>query len=130
MKYIPLIGRILFSLIFISSGLTHVFQLNQMSQYTASMGVPLPTVATLVTGIMILSGGLSILLGYKVKIGAILLVVFLIPTSFIAHAFWSIEDSMQSQMQMSMFMKNIAMTGGALMFYYFGSGPISLENRK
>lgn len=116
-------------MIFISSGLSHIFKLNQMSQYTASMGVPLPTVATLVTGIMILLGGLSILLGYKVKIGAILLIVFLVPTSFIAHAFWGIEDAMQAQMQMVMFMKNIAMTGGALIFYYFGTGPLSLEKQ-
>lgn len=129
MNYIPLIGRILFSMIFISSGLSHIFKLNQMSQYTASMGVPLPTVATLVTGIMILLGGLSILLGYKVKIGAILLIVFLVPTSFIAHAFWGIEDAIQAQMQMVMFMKNIAMTGGAFIFYYFGTGPLSLEKQ-
>lgn len=127
MKYIPLIGRILFSAIFISSGFSQFLKLNEMSQYTASMGVPLPTVATIVAAIMILLGGLSILLGYKVKIGALLLVVFLIPATIIFHAFWGIEDAMQSQMQTIMFMKNIAIIGGALMFYYFGSGPISIE---
>lgn len=129
MKYVPLIGRFLFSIVFILSGLNHIFKLHQMSQYTASMGVPLPTVATLVTGLMILLGGLSILLGYKVKIGAILLIVFLVPTTFIAHAFWSINDPMQSQMQMIMFMKNLFMTGGAFIFYYFGTGPLSLEKQ-
>ena len=129
MKYIPLIGRILYSIIFISSGLNHIFKLSEMSQYTASMGVPLPTLATLVTGLMILAGGLSILLGYKVKIGAMLLVVFLIPTSFIAHAFWNIENAMQAQMQMIMFMENIAVTGGALIFFYFGTGPFSIEKQ-
>jgi len=98
-----------------------------MSQYTASMGVPLPTVATLVTGLMILLGGLSILLGYKVKIGALLLIVFLVPTTFIAHAFWDIQDAMQAQMQMVMFMKNLGLTGAAMLIYYFGSGPLSLE---
>ena len=128
MKFIPLIGRILFSMIFISTGLSHFFKLNDMSMYTASMGVPLPTLATLVTGFMLLFGGLSILLGYKVKIGALILVLFLVPTTFIAHAFWGIEDAMQSQMQMIMFMKNFAMTGSALMFYYFGTGPISIED--
>jgi len=130
MKYIPLIGRILFSLIFISSGLSHIFKLSEMSQYTASMGVPFPTAATLFSGLILLVGGLSILLGYKVKIGAIILVVFLIPTSFIAHAFWGIEDQMQAQMQMILFMKNIAMTGAALMFFYFGTGPLSIEKKE
>jgi len=129
MKYIPLIGRILFSMIFVSSGLSHIIKLGEMSQYTEAMGVPLPTVATLVTGLMLLAGGLSILLGYKVKIGVILLVVFLIPASFIAHAFWTVEDTMQSQMQMIMFMKNLSMAGAALIFYYFGTGPLSIEKQ-
>jgi len=129
MKYVALIGRILYSLIFIFSGFGHIFNLKQMSQYTASMGVPLPTVATLVTGLMILLGGLSILLGYKVKIGALLLIVFLVPTTFIAHAFWGIQDAMQAQMQMVMFMKNLGLTGAALLIYYFGSGPLSLEKQ-
>lgn len=130
MKYIPLIGRILYSIIFLSSGLSHIFMLSQMSQYTASMGVPAPELATIVTGLMIIAGGLSILLGYKVKIGAILLVVFLVPTTFIAHNFWALEDAMMKQMQMAMFMKNLALLGGALIFYYFGSGPLSVEKQK
>ena len=78
---------------------------------------------------MIVVGGFSVLLGYKVKIGTILLVVFLIPTSFIMHPFWAIEDPMQSQVQMAMFFKNLSMLGGALLFYYFGTGPLSLEEQ-
>lgn len=127
MKYIPLIGRILYSLIFILSGFNHIFKLSEMSQYTAMMGVPFPTLATFVTGVMIILGGLSIILGYKTKWGAALLVIFLIPTTFIAHNFWAVEDPMQSQIQMIMFMKNTSMTGAALIFYYFGTGPLSLE---
>ena len=61
-----------------------------MTKYNASIGVPLPTVVVIVTGIMLLAGSLSTLLSYKVKIGAIVIVVFLIPTYFIAHSFWYI----------------------------------------
>ncbi len=129
MNYIPLSGRILFSLIFLFSGIGHVFNSQAMSQYAASMGVPAPTLAVIVSGILIILGGLSILLGYKVKIGAILLIVFLIPVTFIMHAFWGIEDPMQAQMQMVGFLKNLSMLGGALMFYYFGTGPLSLEKQ-
>lgn len=129
MKYVPLIGRILYSLIFILSGINHLVNFSQMSQYTASLGVPAPTLATIVTGIMILLGGLSILLGYKVKIGALLLIIFLIPVTLVAHNFWAIEDAMQRQIQMIMFLKNLALLGGALVFYYFGSGPLSLEKQ-
>ena len=130
MNYLPLIGRIFYALIFITSGFGHIANSGQMSQYAASMGVPMPTVAVIVTGIMILLGGLSIALGYKPKIGAILLVVFLVPTTFIMHAFWKIDDPMQSQIQMAMFMKNISMLGAVLVFYYFGTGPMSLEKQQ
>jgi len=129
MKYIPLAGRILYSMIFILFGMNHFIKLNDMSQYTASMGVPAPTLATIVAGVMILLGGLSILLGYKTKIGSLLIFVFLILTAFIMHSFWSVEDAMQSQIQMIMFMKNLSMAGGALLLYYFGTGPLSIEKK-
>ena len=127
MNYVPLIGRILYSLIFIMFGFNHIFNISQMSQYAAMKGVPMPTVAVFVTGVMILLGGLSVALGYKSKVGALLLVVFLIPTTLMMHNFWAIEDPMQSQMEMIMFMKNLGLLGGALLIYYFGSGPLSLE---
>lgn len=127
MKYLPLIGRILFSIIFIMSGFGHLFSYSQMVGYSEQMGVPLASVAVPVTGIMILLGGLSIVFGYQVKWGSLLLIVFLIPTTFIMHPFWKIENAMEAQMQMVMFMKNLGLLGGALMFYYFGSGPLSLD---
>lgn len=130
MRYVPLIGRILYSLIFVLSGFGHFANLGQMAGYAASKGVPLPQVAVIVTGIMILLGGISILVGYKPKIGSLLLLIFLIPTSFIMHNFWAISDPMQSQIQMIMFMKNLSMAGGALLIYYFGTGPIGLEGQE
>ncbi len=127
MKYLPLVGRILFSLIFSFSGFNHIVNFKQSASYAASMGVPLATVAVIISGIMIFLGGVSVMLGYKIKIGALLLIIFLIPTTFIMHAFWGIKDAMQAQIQMIMFMKNLSMLGGALLIYYFGSGPLSLE---
>lgn len=127
MKYIPLIGRILFSLIFIMSGLGHIFNGKEMIGMTQQMGVPLASLAVPLTGVIILLGGLSIILGYKIKIGALLIIIFLVPVSFIMHPFWKMTDPMQAQINMIMFMKNISMTGAALIFYYFGSGPLSLD---
>lgn len=130
MKYLMLIGRILYSLIFLSSGLAHFTQLSSMSQYASSMGVPLPEIAVILTGIMILLGGFSITLGYKTKIGAILLVTFLIPTTFIMHPFWAFDDPMQFQFQMISFLKNLGLLGGALFLLVFGPGDLSVDNRK
>ncbi len=129
MRYIPLAGRILFSLMFIMSGMGHLTKSTGMAQYAGSMGVPAPTLVVIITGIMIILGGFSVILGYKVKVGTILLIVFLLPTSFIMHTFWGIEDPMQSQMQMAMFLKNLSMLGGALLLYHFGTGPLSLEEQ-
>ena len=127
MKCIPLIGRFFYSLMFIFAGFANLVKLSEASKYAASMGVPAPTVAVLISHLMILAGGLSILLGYKVKIGSILLIIFLIPTTLIMHRFWGIEDPQMVQIQMIMFMKNLSMAGGALIFYYYGTGPFSIE---
>ncbi len=129
MKYVPFAGRILFSLMFIISGMGHLTKSTDMAQYVASVGVPAPFLAVIITSIMLLLGGLSVILGYKVKAGTILLVVFLIPTSLIMHPFWGIEDPIQTQMQMGTFLRNLSMVGGALLFYYFGTGPLSLEKQ-
>ncbi len=130
MQYIPLIGRIFYSLMFIFAGIANLINLEQASKYAASMGIPAPAVAVIISHIIILAGGLSILLGYKVKIGSILLIVFLIPTTIIMHNFWAVKEPMQQQIQMIMFLKNIAMLGGAFIFLYFGTGPLSIEKQE
>ena len=127
MQYIPLIGRILYASLFVLSGINHFTQLQSLSRYAASMGVPASTWAVIVTGLMILLGGLSILLGYRVKIGAVLLSVFLVMTAFMMHPFWAMEEPLQAQAQMAHFMKNLSLAGAALIVFYFGSGPLSLE---
>lgn len=112
-----LIGRVVFSFFFIYSGFNHLTKLSMMSGYAASAGVPAPTVAVAVTGLMLLGGGLSVLLGMKPKVGAALLVVFLVPTAIIVHKFWGIADPMMAANQAGHFWKNIALAGGALMIY-------------
>ncbi|MDQ7052081.1 MAG: DoxX family protein [candidate division KSB1 bacterium] len=127
MEWLVLIGRILYSMIFILFGLNHFTKLDAMAQYAASNGVPVPTVATLITGLMLVLGGLSVLLGYKSKIGSLLLVIFLVPTAFLMHKFWGLNDPMMASNQMAHFMKNLALAGSALLIYHFGTGPKSLE---
>lgn len=127
MKYTLLLGRILFSLIFIMSSFGHFGE--QSIGYAASKGVPMASILVPLSGIIELVGGLSILLGYKAKYGAWLIVLFLIPVTFMLHNFWTITDPMAQQMDMAAFMKNISMTGAALMIAYFGTGPLSIDRR-
>lgn len=126
MKYILLLGRILFAAIFIVASMGHFSQ--EKIQYAASMGVLFPSVFVPLSGIIALIGGLSILLGYKARWGAWLLVIFLIPVTLMMHNFWAVSDPMAAAMQQAHFLKNISMLGGALIIAYFGSGPLSLSN--
>jgi putative oxidoreductase len=125
MKYIVLIGRICFSAIFLMTFMHH-FSGSGIA-YAASKGVPFPSVLVPVSGVLALAGALSVLFGYKAKAGAWLLVLFLVPVTFLMHNFWTVTDPQMAQMQMGMFMKNISMLGCAFLITYFGSGPLSLD---
>ncbi len=121
------LGRLFFVLMFLMAGFTH-FSKNVIG-FAASQGVPMASFLVPASGILALVGGLAILLGYRAKLGAWLIVVFLIGVTPM-HKFWGIADPMTQQMQMAMFMKNIAMLGGALLITQFGSGPWSLDSRR
>ncbi|MES2484505.1 MAG: DoxX family protein [Bacteroidota bacterium] len=127
MKYALLLGRILFSLIFLMSSFGH-FGAESIG-YAAAKGVPAANILVPITGLMELFGAITIIAGYKAKWGAWTLVAFLLPVTFIMHNFWTIEDAMAKQMDMIACMKNISMTGGALIIAYFGTGPLSVENK-
>lgn len=118
MDILILIARFLFSLIFLISGIGHFTQTKMMAEYAKSKKVPVPGFAVFITGIMIILGGLSILLGAYVNIGAILLVIFLIPTTFIMHNFWTVKDPVMKQMDQVQFLKDLALAGASLLIWY------------
>ena len=126
MKYIVLVGRILFSTIFIMTIMGHFSK--QDISFAAAAGVPLASIAVPVSGIIAFLGGLSIAFGYKAKWGAWLIVLFLVPITLMMHNFWAAPDKMAAQMQLAMFIKNVSILGGALMIAYFGTGPLSLDS--
>ena len=123
-----LCGRILFSLIFIVSSFNHFTQ--GSVAYAAQHGVPMPNLAVPAAGIIALLGGLSIAFGYHARVGALLLILFLIPVTIMMHNFWAIADPAMAQMQQAHFMKNVALIGGCLLIGYFGSGPWSVDSRR
>ncbi|MBP9842021.1 MAG: DoxX family protein [Simkaniaceae bacterium] len=124
MKYILLLGRFLFSSIFILKAFDH-FNAKSIA-HAASMGVPMPSLLVPVGSLLILLGGLSILFGYKSRCGAWLLVIFLLPTTLMMHPFWKMEGGYAVMMETYCFLKNVSLLGAALMITYFGSGPLSL----
>lgn len=112
-----LVGRILFAAIFVFSGLGHFMQMDEMSQYAESKGVPAPKAMVALSGIVILLGGLSILFWRQVVIGAWLLAGFLLLAAFMMHDFWNVGDPQQAQTEQAQFFKNVALAGAAVVFY-------------
>ena len=108
-----LIGRILFGGFFISSGVNHLRQTRQMAQYAASKNVPKPNLAVKATGVVLIAGGTSILLGVKPKLGAAAILGFLAGVSPIMHDFWN-QNAEQRMNDTVNFMKNLALAGGAM----------------
>ncbi|GAA2139502.1 DoxX family protein [Streptomyces synnematoformans] len=117
MDVLVLIGRILFVPLFLSSAVGHLTQTKQMGQYAAAKGVPAAEPATAGSGVLMLAGGLSVLLGVWADLGALLLAVFLVPTAVLMHAFWKEEDPQSKQMEMIQFNKDISLAGAALMLF-------------
>ena len=136
-----MLGRIALSLVFICAATNQILNWDLMQQsFDASVshwivypGLPdqiqkifnfllsysslMMMLGTIFTGL----GGLLVLLGIKVRLGAILLILVLIPTTVIMHAFWMFDGS-QREMQMEMFLKNISILGGLLILASCNSG--------
>lgn len=125
MKIIVLLGRILFSAIFIAASFGHFSR--STIQYATAHGIPAAEIAVPLAGIIALLGGVSVAIGYRARWGAWLIVIFLVPVTFMMHNFWMINDPAMREVQQAMFMKNISMLGGALLITYFGAGPLSVD---
>jgi uncharacterized membrane protein YphA (DoxX/SURF4 family) len=111
-----LIGRIVLGVYYLFNAFNHFRNLNMMAGYAGSKGVPAPKLAVAGTGVLLLLGGLSILLGVQPTIGVILIVVFLVPVAFMMHNFWAVQDPQMKMMEMVNFTKNLALAASALMF--------------
>jgi putative oxidoreductase len=81
-----------------------------------------------ISGIIALIGGLSVLTGFHARVGALLLLLFLIPVTFIMHNFWDIPNPEMAQMQMTHFMKNLGLIGATILIAFYGAGPISIDH--
>ena len=111
-----LIGRMILGSYYLFNASNHFMQLEMMTGYTKSKGVPAPKLAVIVTGLLLLLGGVSILTGFQPTIGVILLVIFFLPVTFTMHNFWAEQDQRSKMMQRTQFVKNMGLMSSALMF--------------
>jgi uncharacterized membrane protein YphA (DoxX/SURF4 family) len=108
------LGRAIFGGYFLYSGINHFIHKNNLSGYAEAKGVPKPDLAVQLSGAMMVLGGLSLLTGYRPKIGSALIAAFLAGVSPQMHAFWKIEDTQLRQGEMTNFLKNMALAGAAM----------------
>lgn len=122
MPYLPLAARVCLSLIFVKAGVTHLLNFAGFQQMISSAGLPFAGLLAVGTIVFQLLGSLSLLVGYRIQIGAAVLIVFLIPASLVFHNL--IADPEQT----NAFLKNLGLIGGLLMTIYVGAGPLSIDN--
>jgi uncharacterized membrane protein YphA (DoxX/SURF4 family) len=114
---ILIIGRVLFALLFISSGISHFTKTSAMTGYAQFKKVPMAKFSVLLSGAMILLGGIYIAIGFYADLGALLLAVFLIPTAFLMHPFWKESDPTSKQNESIAFFKDLSLAGAALIIF-------------
>jgi putative oxidoreductase len=115
MRQLFLLGRIIAGGYFVMSGVEHFMNLARLSRVVAAHGVPMPELAVVGAGVLLLLGGLSLLLGMVPRLGVAALVLFLVPVTFVMHRFWNYEGARRVA-EMVNFTKNLALLGSVLMF--------------
>jgi putative oxidoreductase len=119
MLALALFGKILFGAYFLYSGINHFKHKNNYVGYAKFKGVPSPEIAVLLTGVMLIAGGAGILLGISpayTQASAVILIAFMVPTTFMMHNFWKEKDAQAKSNEQIAFMKNVALIGALLMF--------------
>jgi putative oxidoreductase len=121
MDAIFLIGRILFAVLFVSSGLqVHLLGegRKRATEYARALGAPSPDLLVPLSGAAIVAGGVMIAFGIWADLGALLIIGFLAGITPIMHAFWKIDDPQDKAIQSAMFFKNVALAGAAIIIFW------------
>ncbi|MEM7052033.1 MAG: DoxX family protein [Acidobacteriota bacterium] len=122
-KIAPLLGRILLSGIFLMSAFGKITDFAGSQAYMESKGMPMTGLLLAGAIVLELFGGLSLVTGFKARLGALALIIFLIPATLIFHT------NFADQMEVIAFLKNLSILGGLLMVYAFGPGSPALGSK-
>lgn len=125
-QYGPLVGRILLGIIFVVGGWGKITGFDGTVGYMHAYNVPMTQVLAILAIIIELGGGILLIVGWKARWAALALFVFVLIVTPIFHGFWAVPDD-QKQLQMIMFLKNLAIMGGMLYVAAFGPGSMAAE---
>ena len=121
-----LIGRFLMASLFLPAGVTKLMGFNGTVAYFGSLGLPMPSIVAIAVIVIEILGGLALIVGYKVKLSAIILALFTLGASLIGHAYWAVPAD-QAFVAKLLFYKNIAIVGGLLILASLGAGRLSMD---
>lgn len=121
------IARVCLAAVFITAGIGKFMFFDQTSAYMAAKGFPVIPLFLVVAALVEIVGGLILVFGYRTRFGALILALFLIPTTIIFHNFWDLTGAEQSAQQ-TMFFKNVAIFGGLLYVLCHGAGVFSIDH--
>ncbi|MGD9126538.1 MAG: DoxX family protein [Planctomycetia bacterium] len=128
LEYLTLpVGRLFLSLIFLLSAINKMMNWSHTADLMRGEGMKWVPFFLIMAVIVEIGGGLSVLLGVKARLGALALLIFLLPVTLIFHDFWQYAD-LEQTMQMIHFLKNLAIMGGLLVLLGHGAGPISYDS--
>ncbi|GAD51933.1 terminal quinol oxidase subunit [Halarchaeum acidiphilum MH1-52-1] len=114
-----LVGRLIFGLVLAYTSINHFTATDYMAQYAEAKGVPAPKAGVIVSGIVLLLGGLAIVVWAFPVVAAALLAIFLVVSAVMVHNYWAVPEDQRDDEQTA-FLKNIGLTGGALVFLSLG----------
>src|SRR6516165_8072744 len=125
---VTVLGRVLLGTIFFMAAVGNkIPHFSQVASVMDAVGVPAPQLMLVGAIVFLIGGSLSVIVGYKARMGAVLLLTFLVLASYYFHPFWNLEGQAQQE-QMIHFMKNLSMMGAMLFIVANGSGPMSLDS--
>lgn len=119
-----LLARILISGIFVMGGIMKFINLADTARMISEKGLPMPPTLAMVSVATEILGGVMILFGFYTRVGAAILIAFLIPVTFIMHAFWSEPADLE---QLNNFVKNVTIIGGLFALIASGGGAFSID---
>ena len=128
-NHAPVLGRMLFAILFLQSGWHKIFDFEGNARIMAGKGIPLPEMLLALAIVLVVAGGLMILFGWYARWAALVLFVWMIPVTLLYHAYWTAEPA-QLFNQTNHFLKNLAIMGALLHLAGMGPGPFSLRNEK
>ena len=124
----PFLGRLALAWFFLSDAYLRAIDWNGTIALMAEKNIPAPGVLLFVALSAMVLGGLSLLLGFRTKVGALLLFAFTVASTVMLHNYWVLHDAGDRMAEYQLFIRNVAIAGGLLLLLGIGPGRFAADN--